>query len=64
MSLALTANPATSDKFFVTFGTQTCEITVVKDKHHGRVRLLFDAPKDVIVDREKIHRKRHGLDKE
>jgi sRNA-binding carbon storage regulator CsrA len=53
MALILTANPKTRDNIYIQFGTELVKLTIAKDDSSSRVKLLFDAPRSVTIDREK-----------
>lgn len=55
MALSLSANPHKNDKFYITLDDQTVEMTVCKHSSSGRVKLVFDAPSSVVIDRESVH---------
>jgi sRNA-binding carbon storage regulator CsrA len=59
--LNLTANPSAYDKFMIQTSDGLITLTVYKSpKNKNRVRLGFEAPKKIKIDREKIYNLKQG----
>lgn len=55
MALILTANPKAKENIYIQFGQELVKMTVAKDESSSRVKLLFEAPKTIKIDREKTY---------
>jgi len=55
MALILTANPKAKESIYIELGQELVKMTVAKDESSARVKLLFEAPKTVKINREKIY---------
>jgi sRNA-binding carbon storage regulator CsrA len=55
MALILSASPKANEVIYIQFENELVKMTVTKDASSARVRLLFDAPTTIKIDREKVY---------
>jgi sRNA-binding carbon storage regulator CsrA len=55
MALSLTATPSKNERFYIQCNDELIEITVCRHGNSNKVRILFEASKSVVIDREKVY---------
>jgi sRNA-binding carbon storage regulator CsrA len=55
MALILSANPKANEVIYIQFKDELVKMTVAKDESSARVKLSFEAPITIKIDREKVY---------
>ena len=59
-NLVLTRNEM--QRVFIQTDTGLVKVTVLPGQKNGQIRLSFEAPTEIIIDREEVYKRRHNIE--
>jgi sRNA-binding carbon storage regulator CsrA len=48
-------------RVFIQTDTGLIKVTVLQGQKNGQIRLSFEAPPEIIIDREEVYNRRHNI---